>query len=94
LKKILENKTYLQGITIVDRICYLVALTNEECYVGCVEKLLDIEPPERAQYIRVILERTYQASEPPARYWEFGGFIGFVLHVNVHYQGKGRSAFH
>ncbi|MDD2613934.1 MAG: dehydrogenase, partial [Methanosarcina sp.] len=28
IEKILENKTYLQGITIVDRICYLVALTN------------------------------------------------------------------
>ena len=40
IEKILENKTYLQGITIVDRICYLVALTNEECFVGCAEKLI------------------------------------------------------
>ncbi len=56
IEKILENKTYLQGITIVDRICYLAALTNEEAYVGCVEKLAGIEVPERAQYIRVIME--------------------------------------
>ena len=78
IEKILENKTYLQGITIVDRICYLVALTNEECYVGCVEKLLDIEVPERAQYIRVILEELTRLQSHLLGTGEFGGFIGFV----------------
>lgn len=78
IEKILENKTYLQGITIVDRICYLVALTNEECYVGCVEKLLDLEPPERAQYIRVIVEELSRLQSHLLGLGEYGEFIGFV----------------
>lgn len=78
IEKILENKTYLQGITIVDRICYLVALTNEECFVGCVEKLLDIEPPERAQYIRVIVEELTRLQSHLLGMGEFAEFIGFV----------------
>jgi NADH:ubiquinone oxidoreductase subunit D len=78
IEKILENKTYLQGITIVDRICYLAALMNEECFVGCTEKLLDIEPPERAQYIRVILEELTRIQSHLLGMGEFGEFIGFV----------------
>lgn len=78
IEKILENRTYLQGITIVDRICYLVALTNEECYVGCVEKLLGLEPPERAQYIRVIVEELSRLQSHLLGLGEYGEFIGFV----------------
>lgn len=78
IEKILENRTYLQGITIVDRICYLVALVNEECFVGCVEKLLDIEPPERSKYIRVILEELTRIQSHLLGIGEFAEFIGFV----------------
>lgn len=78
IEKILENKTYLQGITIVDRICYLVALTNEECFVGCVEKLAGIEVPKRAQYIRVIIEELSRLQSHLLGLGEFGEFIGFV----------------
>jgi NADH:ubiquinone oxidoreductase subunit D/NADH:ubiquinone oxidoreductase subunit C len=55
IEKILENRTYLQNIPITDRLCYLASITNNEAYCGAVEKLLEIEPPERAQYIRVIM---------------------------------------
>ena len=78
IEKILESKTYLQGITIVDRICYLVALTNEECFVGCVEKLAGIEVPKRAQYIRVIIEELSRLQSHLLGLGEFGEFIGFV----------------
>ncbi len=78
IEKILENKTYLQGITIVDRICYLEALTNEEAYVGCVEKLADIEVPERAQYIRVIMEELSRLQSHILGMGEYAGFLGFV----------------
>ncbi|WP_292373085.1 F420H2 dehydrogenase subunit FpoD [Methanosarcina sp. UBA411] len=78
IEKILENKTYLQGITIVDRICYLVALVNEECFVGSVEKLLDIEPPERSKYIRVILEELTRIQSHLLGIGEFAEFLGFV----------------
>jgi NADH-quinone oxidoreductase subunit D len=56
IEKIMENRTWLQGITYTDRLCYLASLSNNECYCGAVEKLLGITPPERAQYIRVIIE--------------------------------------
>ncbi|MDN5310547.1 MAG: dehydrogenase subunit [Methanolobus sp.] len=78
IEKILENKTYLQGITIVDRICYLAALTNEEAYVGCVEKLAGIEVPERAQYIRVIMEELSRIQSHLLGMGEYASFLGFV----------------
>ncbi|NOQ47540.1 MAG: NADH-quinone oxidoreductase subunit D [Methanococcoides sp.] len=78
IEKILENKTYLQGIPIVDRICYLTAMTNEEAYVGAVEKLADIEVPERSQYIRVIVEELSRLQSHLLGMGEFGEFIGFV----------------
>ncbi|WP_333787039.1 F420H2 dehydrogenase subunit FpoD [Methanomethylovorans sp.] len=78
IEKILESKTYLQGITIVDRICYLAALTNEEAYVGCVEKLAGIEVPERAQYIRVIMEELSRIQSHLLGMGEYASFVGFV----------------
>ncbi len=78
IEKILENKTYLQGITIVDRICYLAAITNEEAYVGCVEKLAGIEVPERAQYIRVITEELSRIQSHLLGMGEYASFLGFV----------------
>jgi F420H2 dehydrogenase subunit D len=78
IEKILENKTYLQGIPIVDRICYLTAMTNEEAYVGAVEKLADIEVPEKSQYIRVIVEELSRLQSHLLGMGEFGEFIGFV----------------
>ncbi len=78
IEKIMESKTYLQGIPIVDRICYLTALTNEEAYVGAVEKLAGIEVPERAQYVRVIIEELSRLQSHLLGMGEFGEFIGFV----------------
>ncbi len=78
IEKILENKTYLQGITIVDRICYLAAITNEEAYVGCVEKLAGIEVPERSQYIRVIVEELSRIQSHILGMGEYASFLGFV----------------
>lgn len=78
IEKILESKTYLQGITIVDRICYLAAATNEEAYVGCVEKLAGIEVPERSQYIRVIFEELSRIQSHILGMGEYAGFLGFV----------------
>ncbi len=56
IEKIMENRTWLQDIVYTDRMCYVASLSNNECYCGAVEKILGLEVPERAQYIRVILE--------------------------------------
>jgi NADH-quinone oxidoreductase subunit D len=56
IEKIMENRSWLQGITYTDRMCYVASLSNNECYCGAIEKILGLEVPLRAQYIRVILE--------------------------------------
>ncbi len=77
IEKILESKTYLQGITIVDRMCYLAALSNEEVFCGCVERLAGIEPTPRSKYIRVIAEELSRMQSHLLGFGEFGHFIGY-----------------
>ena len=53
-EKIAENKRFHQFIPYTDRLDYLAPLSNNVSYTMAVEKLLDIEIPRRAQYIRII----------------------------------------
>jgi len=55
IEKTCEAKTYSQAITCTDRLDYLAPLSNNLCYCMAVEKLLGVEVPKRAQYIRVLL---------------------------------------
>ena len=55
IEKTCENLTYSQAITLTDRVDYLAPLSNNLCYCLAVEKLLGLEIPSRAQYIRVLL---------------------------------------
>ena len=54
MEKLFEYRKYQQGIVITDRMDYLNPLGNNLAYVMAVEKLLQIEIPERAQVIRVL----------------------------------------
>ncbi|MGA2072013.1 MAG: NADH dehydrogenase (quinone) subunit D [Terriglobia bacterium] len=54
-EKSFEDKTYSQGITLTDRMDYLSPLSNNLGFCLAVEKLLDLEIPPRAQWIRVLL---------------------------------------
>jgi NADH-quinone oxidoreductase subunit D len=55
IEKNCENKTYSQAITLTDRLDYLAPLSNNLCYCLAVERLIGLEIPKRAQYIRVLL---------------------------------------
>jgi NADH-quinone oxidoreductase subunit D len=55
IEKSCEAKTYSQAITLTDRLDYLAPLSNNLCYCLAVEKLLRLDIPKRAQYIRVLL---------------------------------------
>src|SRR5258708_23662175 len=55
IEKSCEDKTYSQAITLTDRIDYLNPLGNSLAYCLAVEKLLGLEIPKRAQYIRVMM---------------------------------------
>jgi NADH dehydrogenase (ubiquinone) Fe-S protein 2 len=53
-EKLIEHKTYLQSLPYFDRLDYVSMMCQEHGYSLCVEKLLGIEVPLRAQYIRVL----------------------------------------
>ena len=55
MEKLFEYKKYQQGIVITDRMDYLNPLGNNLAYVMSAEKLLQLEIPERAQVIRVLM---------------------------------------
>ena len=55
IEKSCEDKTYSQAITLTDRMDYLNPLGNNLVYCLAVEKLLGLEIPKRAQYIRVMM---------------------------------------
>ena len=56
LEKIAENRTYLQFIPYTDRIDYVSAMLCNHGFCMAVEKLAEIEVPQRAEYIRVIMD--------------------------------------
>ena len=53
-EKLIEYKTYLQALPYMDRLDYVSPMCMEHSYVLAIEKLLDLEVPLRAQYIRVM----------------------------------------
>jgi len=53
-EKLAETKTYLQALPYMDRLDYVSMMCNEHAYCLAIEKLLGIEVPVRAQYIRVM----------------------------------------
>ncbi|HEV8523657.1 MAG TPA: NADH dehydrogenase (quinone) subunit D [Terriglobales bacterium] len=55
IEKTCEAKFYQQVVVLTDRIDYLCPLTNNLCYCLAVEKLLGLEIPTKAQWIRVLL---------------------------------------
>jgi NADH-quinone oxidoreductase subunit C/D len=54
-EKIGERCTYLQNMPFTDRLDYITSMSNNFGYALAVEQLLGIKPPERAEYIRVIM---------------------------------------
>jgi NADH-quinone oxidoreductase subunit C/D len=54
-EKIGERNTFIQNMPYTDRLDYVTSMSNNFGYALAVEKLLGIKPPERAEYIRVIM---------------------------------------
>ena len=55
IEKILEHRPILGGIRYMDNADYLSPMLNEIAYAGAVEQLMGIEPPRRAQYVRLLV---------------------------------------
>ncbi len=69
-EKLIEYKTYLQAVPYFDRLDYVSPMNQEHAYALAVEKLLGIEAPPRAQYIRVL-------------YAEIGRILNHILNVTT-----------
>lgn len=67
-EKLIEHKTYQQATPYFDRLDYVAPQNQEHAFVLAAEKLLGIEVPERAQYIRVL-------------YCEIGRILNHILNV-------------
>jgi NADH-quinone oxidoreductase subunit D len=62
IEKLFTTKTYMQNLALAERICGICSGIHTLCYAQTVEKLMDIEVPERAKYLRCIymeLERLH-----------------------------------
>ncbi|HQR04603.1 MAG: NADH-quinone oxidoreductase subunit D [Proteobacteria bacterium] len=55
-EKLAETRTWIQSVPYMDRLDYVSMMCNEHAYCLAIEKLLGIEVPERAQYIRVLFD--------------------------------------
>ncbi|MCX6017834.1 MAG: NADH dehydrogenase (quinone) subunit D [Chloroflexi bacterium] len=55
IEKTAESKNFLKAIPLTDRTDYLAPMSNNLAFCGAVEKLVGIDVPQRAQYLRVIL---------------------------------------
>jgi NADH-quinone oxidoreductase subunit D len=55
-EKLAEYKTFIQSVPYMDRLDYVSMMCNEHAYVMAIEKLLELEVPVRAQYIRVMFD--------------------------------------
>ncbi len=69
-EKLLEHKTYLQGIGYFDRLDYVAPMNQERAFCHAIEKLAGIEVPRRAVFIRTI-------------YDEIGRILSHLLNVTT-----------
>jgi len=53
-EKLIEYKTYTQALPYMDRLDYVSMMANEQCFSLAIEKLLNLDIPKRAKYIRVL----------------------------------------
>jgi NADH-quinone oxidoreductase subunit D len=55
-EKLAETRTFIQSVPYMDRLDYVSMMVNEHAYVMAIEKLVGVDVPERAQYIRVLFD--------------------------------------
>lgn len=78
MEKLAENRTYIQNLSLCDRWDYLSSITNEFVYCLAVEKLMKIEVPERAEYLRVITAELNRIASHLVLFGTYGVDIGAV----------------
>ena len=80
-EKLCEDEQYSQVITLFDRLDYISNFNSELAFCVAVEKLMDVEVPERAEYIRVILCELNRIANHMLFYGVFGLDAGAMTPV-------------
>ncbi len=75
-EKLIEYKTYAQATPYFDRLDYVCPMNQEHAFVRAVEKLLGIEAPPRAQYIRVLFDEIGRILNHLLNITAFAGDVG------------------
>lgn len=75
-EKLGEARTYVQGVTLTDRMDYLSPMTTNWAYAMAIEKLAGLEVPERAEYIRVIVSELSRIASHQVAIGTFGADVG------------------
>ena len=70
-EKLIENKTYMQAVPYFDRLDYVAPMNQEHAFALAIEKILKIEVPPRAQFIRVM-------------FCEIGRILSHILNITTH----------
>jgi len=81
MEKMFENKKYEQIIPYTDRTDYLSVIPNNWVYCMAVEKLMGIQVPERAQYLRVIMAEINRIMSHLLWYASFGMDVGALTPI-------------
>lgn len=76
VEKLAELRTYLQFTPITDRLDYLASMLQNQAYIGAVEKLGQIEVPERAEWIRLIMAELQRIASHLIFFGAFGLDLG------------------
>ncbi len=75
-EKLGEARTYVMGVVLTDRLDYLAPMSNNWAYALAVEKLANLEVPERAEYIRVIVTELNRIASHQVAIGTFGADVG------------------
>ena len=66
IEKACEERTYIQDIYLIERICGICSHSHSTCFVQAVEEIAGLELPKRALYIRTLIGRAGARPQPPA----------------------------
>ena len=89
-EKLCEGEQYAQVVTLFDRLDYISNFNNELAFCSAVEKLMALEVPERAQYIRVILCELNRIASHLLFLGTFGLDAGAMTPVMFGFRGRER----
>ncbi|MBI4329370.1 MAG: NADH-quinone oxidoreductase subunit D [Chloroflexi bacterium] len=87
-ERLCEGENYSQIITLFDRLDYISNINNEQCFVMAVEKLMGVQVPPRAEYVRVILSELNRIASHMLFYGTFAIDAGAMTPIMIGFRDR------